>query len=156
MKINLKYHPQHKDYTCGPACLRMVFEHLGKKYSEEKLANLCQTSERYGTSHQHLISVIKKEKFKYLLRINGSLRDLIDCVEAGYLVIINYLDPFSNEGHYAVVTGYANDEKEIILADPCNGNDFTIPWHELKERWRNNNNTSQGWLVVIGRESVNM
>ena len=50
----------------------------------------------------------------------------------------------------------ASDEKEIILADPCNGNDFTIPWYELRKRWRNGNNTSQGWLVVIGRESVNM
>jgi len=156
MKINLKYHLQHKDYTCGPSCLQMVFEHLGKKYSEEKMTNLCRTNEKYGTSHQHLIDEIKNEKFEYFLKNNGKLRDLIDCVEAGYLAIINYLDPFSNEGHYAVVTGYTDDKKEIILADPCNGNDFTIPWIELKERWHNSNHTSQGWLVVIGRESINM
>lgn len=156
MKINLKYYHQHKDHACGPSCLRMVFEHLGKKYSEEKLTDLCHASKKYGTSHDHLVAEINKEEFAHYSKSHGQLHDLINCVEAGYLAIINYLDPFSNEGHYAVVTGYTDDRKEIILADPCNGNDFTIPWRELKERWHNNNNTSQGWFVVVGRESINM
>lgn len=156
MKINLKYYPQHKDYSCGPVCLRMVFEHLGKKYSEEKLINLCRVSEKYGLNHEHLIKEIENEGFEWYVKNKGTLKDLIRILESGYPAIVNFLDPFSNDGHFAVVTGYTEDKKEIILADPCNGNDFTIPWSEFKERWHNSNNTSKGWFVIMGRESINI
>lgn len=156
MKINLKYHLQHTDYSCGPSCLKMVFDHLGKDYSEEKLISLCHTSKKTGTSHEHLIDEIKKEGFEYYIKTKGRLQDLIESIESGYLAIINYLDPFSKEGHYAVVTGYTNDRTEIILADPCNGNDYTIPWTVLRKMWHNEHHTSQGWYVIVGRESINL
>ena len=156
MKNNLKYYPQQRDYACGPACLRMVFEHLGKKCSEEKLLKLCQTSEKYGTSHKHLINAIRNEKFKYYSKNKANLQDLIKHVNSRYLTIINYVEPSSNEGHYAVVTGYTDDKKKIILADPYNGNNFTILWRELKGRWHNTNNTSHGWFVAVRREKINI
>lgn len=156
MKINIIHYLQQEEHACGPSCLRMVFEHLGEKYSEEKLIVLCQTSERYGTSHKNFIKAIRNEKFEHYAKSNGQLDDLINCVEAGYLAIINYLEPFSNGGHYAVVTGYTDDKKAIILADPHHGNDFIVSWKELKERWHNHNNTSHGWFVVIGKELIEM
>lgn len=154
MKLNLKYYPQHKDYSCGPVCLKMVFEHLGRKYSEEKLIALCKTSEKNGTTHSHLLDEIKREGFEYLVKSRGAIKDIIHFVESGYLIIVNYIEPLSKESHYAVVSGYDEKEKVIILADPCDGNDFTLGWGEFKKMWHNKNNSSKGWFLVVGREFI--
>jgi len=147
MKINLKYYRQTKDYSCGPACLKMIFEYFGKKYPEQKLINLCQANKKYGTSHKNLLRAIKKEKLKSHSKNKGCLQDLIDCLNSHYLTIINYLEPSSNTGHYAIVIKY--NKKNLILADPLNGNNFIIPWRELNKRWYNNNKTSKGWFVAV-------
>lgn len=156
MKINLKYFPQHKDYSCGPVCLRMIFTHLGRVYTEDKLVYLCHTSKKSGTSHQHLIDEIKKEGFVYLIRTKGAISDIVEFIEAGYPVVVNYLEPFSEEGHYAVVSGYDLKEKIVILADPCNGNDYSLKWDDFEKHWHNGNNSSQGWMLIVGRESINL
>lgn len=154
MKLDLKYYGEHTDYSCGPVCLKMVFEHLGKSYSEKKLISLCEATKKTGTNHDHLIKEIKREGFAYRVGVKGKFDDLIRAIEAGYPVIINYLDPISAAGHYSVVTGYDKKDRVVILADPCNGNDFSISWRELKKRWHNKRG-SIGWFLILGREWVN-
>lgn len=153
MKINLQYFPQHTATSCGPACLRMVFSHLGIQYSEEKLIRLCKTTAN-GTSHEHLLDEIKREGLSFEAKSHGTIKQLVMYIDNGYPVIINYCEPFSDEGHYAVVSGYDAKEELLILADPCNGNDFCIFWDEFISRWHNENNSSKGWYVVVGREGI--
>ena len=156
MKLDLKYYPQHTDYSCGPVCLRMVFEHLGRIYSEEKLIALCKANKKEGTNHVPIKKEVEKEGFVYIEGTHGTIKYLINSIESGYPVIINYIDPVSESGHYAIVIGYDKKDKIIIIADPCNGNDFSISWNELKKRWHNQRNSSHGWFMIIGRESVNI
>lgn len=149
MLLNLKYYPQFSDYSCAAACLRMVFGHYGKKFSEEKLVQFLSISEKHGVSHEKIIRLVRRLGFVPYEYKNGTVRDLIICLEKGTFPIVNYLEPFSNKGHYAVITGYKRKEKKIILADPRNGDDFTISWNMFKKRWINNSKKSKGWFLVI-------
>ncbi|MAE42926.1 hypothetical protein CMO93_04085 [Candidatus Woesearchaeota archaeon] len=151
MKIKLKYYPQHKDYSCGPSALRMVFEHLGKHYSEEKMIQLCKAMPKIGTSHNHLIEEVKKEGFYCLEKDHGKIKDIIESLEQGYLPLINYYNPLSNSGHYSVICGYDSNEELLFLADPANGNDYTLSYGEFKKLWHNFLNNSKGWFLLVGR-----
>ena len=152
MKINLKYYPQYKDYSCGPAALRMVFERLGKKYTEEKMIALCKATPKRGTTHKDLIKEVKKQGFNYIERKNGKIKDLLFFLKRGYPVIVNYVNPLSKSGHYSVVCGYKKKEKLLIFADPSNGNDYTLSWKRFKKNWHNTKKTSMGWLLVVCRD----
>jgi ABC-type bacteriocin/lantibiotic exporter with double-glycine peptidase domain len=43
VKIELPIFPQRQPYTCVAACLRSVLAALGSEYSEEELAQACNT-----------------------------------------------------------------------------------------------------------------
>ena len=156
MKLRLKYYPQKKGFSCGPTSLRMVFEHLGKKYSEEKMIKLCHAIPKHGISHKHMIEEVKNEGFKLVERDKGKIEDIINFLENGYPVIVNYLNPLSKRGHYSVIIGYNDKEKVLIFADPSNGMDFSLEYEEFKKRWHNLKNTSIGWYLVVGREKITL
>lgn len=154
MKIKLKHYYQQVDYSCGPACLKMIFEYFGKKYSEKKLTSICQISKKRGASHDCIIEGIKAEGFSCQVKIKGKIKDLIKFLEEGHPILVNYSEPSADEGHYAVVVGYNKEKKKIILADPHHGNDFMIEQFEFCKRWHNHQKTSRGWLVVVKNKKV--
>ncbi|MEM9256530.1 MAG: cysteine peptidase family C39 domain-containing protein [Pseudomonadota bacterium] len=154
MKIHLRYYPQHTEYSCGPVCLRMIFEHLGRSYSEEQLMRLCDAEPVLGTSHAHLVEEVGREGFAYREDSNGRLADLIDSLDAGYLPIVNYLNPLSNVGHYSIVNGYDGEEGVLIFADPSNGRDFSMRYEDFMMAWHNQDHTSIGWSLIIGRQDI--
>ena len=154
MKLSLKYHPQYKSFSCGPVSLRMVFEHLGKHYSENKMISLCHAMPKIGTSHEQMIEEVEKEGFKYIQKENGTVKEIINFIDDGYPVIVNYLNPLSNGGHHTVIQGYNKKEKILIFADPSNGNDFSLHFKEFEELWHDGNNSSKGWFLVIGRDKI--
>ncbi len=154
MKLDIKYYPQHEDYSCGPVSLRMVFEHLGRKYSEKKMISLCKALPKTGTSHKRMIDEVKNEGFTFIAGNNKSIADITKFLDAGYPVIVNYFNPLVKKGHYSVVEGYDKDEKVLMLADPANGQDYTLSWNEFNKLWTNYKKTSKHWMLVVGREEV--
>ncbi|MEM1156354.1 MAG: cysteine peptidase family C39 domain-containing protein [Pseudomonadota bacterium] len=154
MKINLRYYPQHTSYSCGPVCLRMIFEHLGRNYSEDQLTSLCNAVPHHGTSHGRLIEEVEREGFAFRESSGDNPLYLIHSLNAGYLPIVNYVNPISNIGHYSIVSGYDESDGVLIFADPRNGKDFSMKNEEFHQAWHNQNNTSRGWSLIIGREQI--
>ena len=154
MKLKIRYYPQYASYSCGPVSLKMVFDHLGKHYSEEKLIKLCHAIPNNGTSHEHLIEEVKREGFKFVEGHNGSINDIIFYLNNGYPVIVNYINPLSGGGHYSVIDGYDEKENVLIFADPSNGNDYTLHFNKFKKLWHNSKGISIGWFLIIGREKI--
>lgn len=142
---------QTTDYTCGPACLKMVLEYLTKKeFDEIKLKNLCKTVPfPYGTKLKGLIDganlIIEKFKSENL-KIYSTLdskknnngytfnnfidfkKFVINNLTNGNPIIVENVD---YGGHYKVIIGYdqvtSNNEEDIIIfADPCDLNDGCI------------------------------
>lgn len=132
----------------------MIFEHLGKDYSEEKMIRLCHAMPKEGTSHKHLIEEVAAEGFVHKEERNGTIEDIIRYIRDGYPVLVNYLNPLSRHGHYAVVDGFDENEQVLIFADPANGNDYTLHWDEFKSLWHDGDNASKGWMLVVGREKI--
>ncbi|MBM3246962.1 hypothetical protein FJZ17_00250 [Candidatus Pacearchaeota archaeon] len=145
------YFKQKKEYTCGPASLKMVFKFLGKKYSENKLTKEARTSKKTGTSHGDLIKVVSKHGFFSYVQENSTLEQLKYFIDKKFPIIINYIEPCSNEGHYAVVVGY--NKRGFSLNDPWNGKNFFISNSVLLRRWKDKEEKfdSNRWLLVLSK-----
>lgn len=79
------------------------------------------------------------------------MHNLLFHVVEGIPVIVDYTEPTSNEGHYAVVIGF--NKKRIILNDPWNGKDFSLPYKEFERRWIDHNGRwSNRWYLVLSKK----
>jgi len=155
MKLKLEYHKQAKGLSsCGPVCLKMIFEHLGKKYSERELIELCDAVPNRGTSHKNMIDSVKKTGFFYFAKSNGSINELISYVKKGYPVIVNYLNPKSKRGHYSILIGIDENGEKLTFADPSNGYGYKLGFKEFDRIWHNRKKTSWRWFLIINKEKI--
>ena len=119
MTINIPHHTQIKgSSSCGPVCLKMIFEFYGRTYLEEYLMHLCKTEIGKGTRHEMMIDVVKKEGF--------------------------FIKSFFF---------YVN--KELVFADPNNGDNFKMKTKDFLKSWHNSKNTSKNWFLVIKNSKKN-
>jgi len=146
--IKLPYFHQKKDYTCGPASLRMVFNFFGLKTNEEELKKSLRPNKRIGTKHGALIKVARKKGFYCYIHKKANLHQLRNFIDQGFPVIVNYIEPESNEKHYSVVIGY--NKKKIIMNDPWIGKNFKIKDKEFEKRWHGEHNKK--WIMIISRK----
>ncbi|PIZ83865.1 hypothetical protein COX97_00270 [Candidatus Pacearchaeota archaeon CG_4_10_14_0_2_um_filter_05_32_18] len=153
--ISLKYFKQDKDYTCGPACLEMVFSYFGKKISKANLVKLAKTK-KSGTNHINMIKVARKDGFYCYVHNNSSINQIKHFIDADLPVIVNYIEPKSDDGHYAVVVGYKGNK--IILDDPWNGKNFKITIKEFKKRWYDYHKKHKysKWILVLSKKRFNL
>ncbi|MCK4947465.1 MAG: C39 family peptidase [Candidatus Aureabacteria bacterium] len=105
---------QRTDYDCGPASLKMVLAHYGKKVSDVRLRKLCKTSKGYGTGSTAMIKTARKLGFSVGHKNNAKIDDLKKNTLLHHPVIIHYVA--WGGGHYSVVIGVS--KKHILLADP--------------------------------------
>jgi ABC-type bacteriocin/lantibiotic exporter with double-glycine peptidase domain len=61
-KLEVPYHQQNRDYTCGPACLRMVLEYWNFQQDEVSLSMLCKTT-MAGTGLAEIAEASKELRF---------------------------------------------------------------------------------------------
>jgi len=149
MKLTIPYSKQHTEYSCGPASLKMVLTFLGDKKSEKSLIREAHTDDIKGTSHKWMIDTAVREGFYCYVNSFSSIDEIKHFLSLEYPVIINFTEPSENVGHYAVVVGYR--QNEIIINDPWNGKDFSIPIDDLIDRWYDRTTKSHGWIMVISK-----
>jgi len=61
--LKVPYFNQNRDYTCGPACLRMVLAYWGYETDEVSLSMLCGTTV-FGTSAKQIINAARRLGFQ--------------------------------------------------------------------------------------------
>jgi len=147
-KLKVKFSKQYRDYTCGSVCLEMIFDYYGKKISREKIMKIAKTTKR-GTGHLNMINAVRTFGFYCYVHENSSVNQIKHFIGKKFPVLVNYIEPDTNEGHYAVVIGY--DGWNIILNDPWNGKNFKISFKNFKKRWfdYHTNNKLSKWIMVI-------
>ena len=153
--LKVRYYPQDNLYSCGPICLKMVFEFYGKKISKENLSKLTRTK-KSGTSHNNMIKVSLKEGFYCYVHNDSSLNQLKHFIDLGLPVIVNFTEPDGNEGHYAVVIGHNN--RKIIMHDPWNGSHFKLKEKDFEKRWYDYHKKHKytRWLLVLSKDKFNL
>jgi ABC-type bacteriocin/lantibiotic exporter with double-glycine peptidase domain len=153
--IEVPYYHQKKEYTCGPAVLKMVFDFFDVHLKEEKLKKEMRTSKKRGTKHERLIKTALREGFYCYVHDNSSISQIKHFVEVGFPVIVHYIEPSSNDGHYSVVVGYKRNK--LIMNDPWNGENYKIKLKEFEKRWHSQENSKQKrWIIVLSKNKFNL
>jgi len=146
--IKIPYFHQKSDYTCGPASLRMIFGFFGLKTNEEELKKSLRPNKKIGTKHGALIKVARKKGFYCYIHKKANLHQLRNFIDQRFPVIVNYIEPKTNEKHYSVIIGY--NKKKIIMNDPWIGKNFKIKNKEFEKRWHGEHNKK--WIMIISRK----
>lgn len=152
-KLKVPYFHQHTSYNCGPASIEMLLAFFGKKEPELKLAKLAKTK-KSGTENKGLINLARREGFYCYVHENSSINQIKHFINLNLPIIIDYIEPSRNEGHYAVITGY--NKKEIILNDPWNGKNFKLPYKQFQKRWHGSNKNCKNWILVLSKNKFNL
>ncbi|VVB73649.1 Peptidase C39 family protein [uncultured archaeon] len=149
--IKMPYFHQKTDYTCGPACLKMVLKFLGMGASEGALAKKANTVPQTGTNHIGLVKAAEDFHLKCYPHENSSISQIKKAVDNDTPPIIHFIEPSEEESHYAVVVGY--DSKGLIFNDPWNGRKFKMGFEDFKQRWgvRNHEHSCRRWFVTFKR-----
>ena len=149
MKHPLRHKEQSTTYNCGPTCLEMLFDFYGIPYESESIEVLCETSPRQGTDHHKLIETAEQFGVKVEAKENASLEDIVVALESGHPVIVNYFNCKSNVGHFGVVKGIDEASGALILADPKNGDDYTLTFDHFQKHWHSQAKTTHAWMMYI-------
>jgi len=139
---------QKATYTCGPVTLLNVLRLKGDKtYSENELAILCDAKPNMGTDHTALVKVAERIGIEVVeVKVNASLADVEHHIDDNHFVIVNYIDAFTGEGHFSIVTDY--DEESFYFAD-CYFGFFHLDKKVFTKWWYNQNRTIQAWFAAV-------
>jgi ABC-type bacteriocin/lantibiotic exporter with double-glycine peptidase domain len=143
------YFKQETDYTCGPACMRMIFYSLGISKSEKQITKLLGTNKLRGTRHRDFVSFAEKYKLRYSVNRNATIDELRYYYKQHYKILVCYSHPIEKEGHYAVIRKIT--PKKITLMDPISGPSHTYSTSYFNKLWKSDM-TFEGersWFMAI-------
>ncbi|OGY67721.1 MAG: hypothetical protein A3H63_01330 [Candidatus Harrisonbacteria bacterium RIFCSPLOWO2_02_FULL_45_10c] len=147
MEKIIPYYRQKNKYYCGPASLAMVFDYFGKRLSQERLAKELHTTPREGSDNPVMIRVAKRHGFSVSTYRRANFQILRRFLDKRVPVIVAYIEPAGNEGHYAVVSSLTRNY--IVLRDPWNGKNFQLSRYEFLRRWRDEEKKQERWLMAV-------
>lgn len=107
---------QKTDYTCGPACLNFVHEHLGQDSpGEDSLSKKLGSKPVLGTENQSILSYCQNAFPGCFL---GEYQ--------GGLALANIRNWRDGVGHYVVFL--RGDREKVLIFDPFDGKIHKRPW----------------------------
>lgn len=156
MKIKVPYRSQVNGYMCGPATLQMILAFFGQEESQRKLRKLMAASpaelKSRGTANHKMVRAMQKAGFYVYVNDDSIFAELKYFLSLKYPVIVNYIEPSEEEGHFAVVVGYDSLLKKVIMNDPWNGRDFKLSEAQFTRRWRSKYDGHHCWLMVADKK----
>ncbi len=163
MKLDVPYRKQVNDYMCGPATLQMVLAFFGDYRSQRKVRKLMMASPREletrSADNNKMVKAVQRAGFYAYVNDYSSLAELKYFISQGYPVVVNYIEPSDEDGHFAVAKGYNTELQTIILSDPWNGDDFMLPEEQFMTRWhakwwRASEGYKGHWLMVVSKKPI--
>lgn len=140
-KLEVPYHKQNRDYTCGPVCLRMVLEYYGVQEDEVSLSMLCRTTIA-GTSLAEIAHAAELLEFHAEWKIHATQVEVRNALQQNRPVIVMAdanalygLATPTTQGHTIVVS--AISKAGVDFHDPAEGRDQFIPLNRFVVSWQN-------------------
>lgn len=127
----------------------MVSKFFGAKISQPLIVRLSKkwTTTMKGIPTGAMEKIADELGLSHTEKKNASFRDISFFLEKDIPVIVNYIEPSHEDGHYAVVVGL--DRKNIILNDPWNGKGFALPRKFFMKRWHGKYEKTKRWMLAI-------
>lgn len=146
------YFGQEKDYSCGPAVMRMALARFGQYVSERTLRKLMKSGFLFGTRHHRFIEAAHTYGLYSRTKTGAVLEDIKQALQDGRVVIVNFIEPVASASHFAVVV--ALDDERIVLDDPWHGEGFPMNSKEFAQRWQNQHRFGKGnwyrsWMLEL-------
>ena len=144
-KLMVPYFRQNRDYTCGPACLRMVLKYWGREQDEVSLTMLCRTTVG-GTGLSEIVEAAEQLGFQGRWKIGAKIFEVASALENDLPVItvvdarvLHGIELSQPLGHMVVILGMGDNM--LIYHDPEIGPNqiisqdaFTASWENLRNR----------------------
>jgi len=158
MKLRLPYFKQKNELLCGPTSIQMVLSFFGVKKTAENILKKSGVSlselKKIGLASDKMARLINQYGLHGYAKNQATLKEIKYFIRLGLPTIVNYIEPSSDSGHYAVVVGFSPRSKKIILHDPLNGKNFKILEKEFLKRWRSGYNHYRRWLMVVSKKPL--
>ncbi len=138
------YFKQSSDWTCGPACMRMVLHSFGIKKSDTQLIKLMHSNKLRGTLNREFPALCEKLRLSYVVRRNGSVGEIKEFLPWCKIIVCYWL-PDEKTGHYAVVRKI--NKNRIYLIDPWFGPNHSLPLSYFNRNWRGKE--EKRWFIAI-------
>jgi ABC-type bacteriocin/lantibiotic exporter with double-glycine peptidase domain len=138
---------QTHNYNCGPTALAMLLDFYQISHVPEELEALCETSTRTGTHHDNLVKAARSLGAHVVSKDDAKIADIEKALADGHPVLVNYFNPVTRVGHFAVIKGI--EDGHVVLADPQNGDNFRLPIEEFEKLWHNMDKTLWRWMMHL-------
>lgn len=154
MQLKVPFCKQDTKYSCGAASTQMILKFFDIFFSEEELIKKLKTDEEFGVNPKEITEFFNKQGLFCYVNDQSSIEEVESFLGKGLPVMVNYLEPSNDEGHYAVVVGIANGD--IILNDPWNGEKFKLTRRDFEKRWIDERGRHPRWMLVVSDEDLNL
>lgn len=129
----------------------MVLSFFGIKHSQPEITQLIGVDDIFikenGVPTELMVTPIYTYGLTYTAMDNAKMHHIEEYIDRGVPIIINYIELAENEGHFAVIIGYTNDQ--IFLNDPIHGEGFTIDRNIFESRWKSKYQSQKGWMLAV-------
>jgi ABC-type bacteriocin/lantibiotic exporter with double-glycine peptidase domain len=137
MKIKIKSFHQETDYTCVPACIRIIMNYFGNEKPEHEIATACLTT-KAGTRLRDAVKAIRSFGYEVSQIQDGSLDELFQSILGKEPVIVflgaEHLSYGNFGSHAVVVIGF--EGKNAIVIEPAFGKEMRIDMLEFINAWQ--------------------
>lgn len=160
MKIKVPYYRQKRDYFCGAASLQMLMSFFGKFKSQKELAKMTGLTlteiKKNGINNEKMIEAARNSKFFVYVNSKSNLEEIKYYINLKLPVLVNYIEPSDDQGHFAVISGYNRFTKSLTLNDPWNGKNFKLDETVFLARWHSGFEKHGHWLMIISKKSFDL
>lgn len=136
---------QETEYTCGPACMKMILASLNVEKSENTLSKMMNTNREYGTLHKDMIRATKKLGLTCLEFKFGKVSQIKKFLKEEWYIIVCHRDDV-DDGHYSVVSNVSFFK--IKLIDPYDAKIKIMGIKSFEKKWYDTEDNSP-WFVAI-------
>lgn len=150
--LTIPYCKQETGYDCGPAVARMVLAFFGRYDDEAHLRSLMKTDAASGTSNRALLDVMRSHGLHATVLEEADIDAIETSISRGIPVIVNYINPATGHGHFAVVIGCT--ASTITLNDPKNGEGYSLPTGVFNAHWRSGDGLHHRWMLAVSTAPI--
>ncbi len=140
MKIVLPLLKQEQDFTCVPACIRIVLKSFGIDLPESEIVQACQATP-IGIDQYEAFEGISGLGFSATVFEHADFNELIKCIRRNQPVVVflsvKYLPYAQGQRgtHAVVVNGF--EENVVIFIDPARGEEIHLSLDTFQKAWQN-------------------
>jgi len=150
MRIEVPFLWQYDEYSCGIKVAQMVLAYYKIPEAERNLSEALNTSQNGYTRNENLVEIFSSYGLFCFENQNGSIGQVRDLINQGFPVIVNFIEPTKDEGHFAVVIEVTGDK--VILNDPGNGEGFEIGINDFEKRWHGKYDGPSHWYLAVSKK----